>query len=245
MGHEIWLPFRVLFLAALPSALLPGAAGFTPSLDSDFTFTLPAGQKECFYQPMPLKASLEIEYQVSAGVRASLLPGAPRHGAVASHPPQKLGAGRPGGEEAGAAGEAGPLRAGAGGEAATGPGPRCGAGVRGLAGRRSLPSARVGMRPALLRSAVLITWLRSTIHTTFFKPTPCPVRRISQSSADTRSPPSLGEMLTLSLTTAFTQSDILDPLCHGAMMGIFFSSFKKMPYFARALLSSSLGCAGD
>lgn len=65
MGDKIWLPFPVVLLA---SQLLPGAAGFTPSLDSDFTFTLPAGQKECFYQPMPLKASLEIEYQVSAEV---------------------------------------------------------------------------------------------------------------------------------------------------------------------------------
>ncbi|XP_075798854.1 transmembrane emp24 domain-containing protein 5 isoform X2 [Microtus pennsylvanicus] len=67
MGGRTWLPFPVLFLAALPPALLRGAAGFKPSLDSDFTFTLPAGQKECFYQPMPLKASLEIEYQVLDG----------------------------------------------------------------------------------------------------------------------------------------------------------------------------------
>lgn len=65
MGDKTWLPFPVVLLAAL---LLPRAAGFTPSLDSDFTFTLPAGQKECFYQPMPLKASLEIEYQVSVDV---------------------------------------------------------------------------------------------------------------------------------------------------------------------------------
>lgn len=64
MGDKTWLPFPVVLLAAL---LLPRAAGFTPSLDSDFTFTLPAGQKECFYQPMPLKASLEIEYQVLDG----------------------------------------------------------------------------------------------------------------------------------------------------------------------------------
>ncbi|XP_061042290.1 transmembrane emp24 domain-containing protein 5 isoform X1 [Eubalaena glacialis] len=64
MGDKIWLPFPVVLLASL---LLPGAVGFTPSLDSDFTFTLPAGQKECFYQPMPLKASLEIEYQVLDG----------------------------------------------------------------------------------------------------------------------------------------------------------------------------------
>uniref|UniRef100_A0A2K6UVW4 Transmembrane p24 trafficking protein 5 n=1 Tax=Saimiri boliviensis boliviensis TaxID=39432 RepID=A0A2K6UVW4_SAIBB len=68
MGDRIWLSFPVLLLAALPPELLPGAAGFTPSLDSDFTFTLPAGQKECFYQPMPLKASLEIEYQVETEV---------------------------------------------------------------------------------------------------------------------------------------------------------------------------------
>ncbi|KAK2500599.1 hypothetical protein MC885_019236, partial [Smutsia gigantea] len=66
MGDKVWLPFPV-FLAALSPVLLPGATGFTPSLDSDFTFTLPAGQKECFYQPMPLKASLEIEYQVLDG----------------------------------------------------------------------------------------------------------------------------------------------------------------------------------
>lgn len=41
------------------------AAGFASSLDSDFTFTLPAGRKECFFQPMHSEASLEIEYQVS------------------------------------------------------------------------------------------------------------------------------------------------------------------------------------
>jgi protein ERP2 len=63
MGAKVWLPCLVLLLAAL----LPGAAGFAPSLDSDFTFTLPAGRKECFFQPMPFKASLEIEYQVKAG----------------------------------------------------------------------------------------------------------------------------------------------------------------------------------
>ncbi|XP_017505503.2 transmembrane emp24 domain-containing protein 5 isoform X2 [Manis javanica] len=67
MGDKVWLPFPVFLLAALSPVLLPGAACFTPSLDSDFTFTLPAGQKECFYQPMPLKASLEIEYQVLDG----------------------------------------------------------------------------------------------------------------------------------------------------------------------------------
>uniref|UniRef100_A0A8D2JK74 GOLD domain-containing protein n=1 Tax=Sciurus vulgaris TaxID=55149 RepID=A0A8D2JK74_SCIVU len=67
MGDKIWLPFPVLLLASLLLVLLPGAAGFRPSLDSDFTFTLMAGQKECFYQPLTLKTSLEIEYQVLDG----------------------------------------------------------------------------------------------------------------------------------------------------------------------------------
>ncbi|XP_036623479.1 transmembrane emp24 domain-containing protein 5 isoform X2 [Trichosurus vulpecula] len=64
---RVWLPISLL-LAAGPLALLPPAvSGFSPSLDSDFTITLPAGHKECFYQPMPLKATLEIEYQVLDG----------------------------------------------------------------------------------------------------------------------------------------------------------------------------------
>lgn len=50
-------------------ALFPGRsavlASFSQSLDSDFTFTLPAGRKECFFQTMKKDASLEIEYQVS------------------------------------------------------------------------------------------------------------------------------------------------------------------------------------
>lgn len=77
---RMWLSFPLLLLSALPAALLRGAAGFTPSLDSDFTFTLPAGRKECFYQPMPLKASLEIEYQVSTGVSWPSLGWAAPHG---------------------------------------------------------------------------------------------------------------------------------------------------------------------
>ncbi|XP_035509744.1 transmembrane emp24 domain-containing protein 5 [Morone saxatilis] len=42
-------------------------AAYSQSLDSDFTFTLPAGRKECFYQTMKKDASLEIEYQVLDG----------------------------------------------------------------------------------------------------------------------------------------------------------------------------------
>uniref|UniRef100_A0A1A8FAE2 Transmembrane emp24 protein transport domain containing 5 n=1 Tax=Nothobranchius korthausae TaxID=1143690 RepID=A0A1A8FAE2_9TELE len=42
-------------------------AAFSQAADSDFTFTLPAGRKECFYQTMKEDASLEIEYQVLDG----------------------------------------------------------------------------------------------------------------------------------------------------------------------------------
>ncbi|XP_068095890.1 transmembrane emp24 domain-containing protein 5 [Hyperolius riggenbachi] len=40
---------------------------FSQSVDSDFTFTLPAAQRECFFQPMKKDATLEIEYQVLDG----------------------------------------------------------------------------------------------------------------------------------------------------------------------------------
>jgi len=40
-------------------------SAFSQSLDSDFTFTLPPGRKECFFQGMKKDASLEIEYQVT------------------------------------------------------------------------------------------------------------------------------------------------------------------------------------
>ncbi|TNN35856.1 Transmembrane emp24 domain-containing protein 5 [Liparis tanakae] len=49
--------------AALLSDRLVVLASFSQSLDSDFTFTLPAGRKECFYQTMKRDASLELEYQ--------------------------------------------------------------------------------------------------------------------------------------------------------------------------------------
>lgn len=42
-------------------------SAFSQSLDSDFTFTLPAGRRECFFQTMKKDASLEIEYQVLDG----------------------------------------------------------------------------------------------------------------------------------------------------------------------------------
>uniref|UniRef100_A0A3Q3VYF5 GOLD domain-containing protein n=1 Tax=Mola mola TaxID=94237 RepID=A0A3Q3VYF5_MOLML len=56
--------FKLLFVYLLRFVVL---AAFSQSLDSDFTFTLPAGRKECFYQTMKKDASLEIEYQVLDG----------------------------------------------------------------------------------------------------------------------------------------------------------------------------------
>ncbi|XP_019936935.1 transmembrane emp24 domain-containing protein 5 [Paralichthys olivaceus] len=61
------------FLCVLPvlvtlfSERFVALAAFSQSLDSDFTFTLPPGRKECFYQTMRKDASLEIEYQVLDG----------------------------------------------------------------------------------------------------------------------------------------------------------------------------------
>ncbi|CAM9676977.1 transmembrane emp24 domain-containing protein 1-like [Lethenteron reissneri] len=53
----------LLLLLLLPSL----ANGFAQSLDGDFTFTLPAGRTECFYQALTTGASMEVEYQVIDG----------------------------------------------------------------------------------------------------------------------------------------------------------------------------------
>ncbi|XP_032428270.1 transmembrane emp24 domain-containing protein 5 [Xiphophorus hellerii] len=52
---------------SLVSDRLVVLASFSQATDSDFTFSLPAGRKECFYQTMKKEASLEIEYQVLDG----------------------------------------------------------------------------------------------------------------------------------------------------------------------------------
>ncbi|KAH1166035.1 transmembrane emp24 domain-containing protein 5 [Mauremys mutica] len=67
MGTASRLLLLLLLLHNLLLLLPPGAFGFAPSLDSDFTFALPAGRKECFFQPMRHGASLEVEYQVLDG----------------------------------------------------------------------------------------------------------------------------------------------------------------------------------
>ncbi|XP_060686113.1 transmembrane emp24 domain-containing protein 5 [Hemiscyllium ocellatum] len=57
----------LLLLLPLLSVLAQVSFSFPQSFDSDFTFTLPAGRKECFYQTMKKDATLEIEYQVIDG----------------------------------------------------------------------------------------------------------------------------------------------------------------------------------
>lgn len=63
---RVFLCVLSVFVSLLSDRLVVLAA-FSQSLDSDFTFTLPPGRKECFYQTMKKDASLEIEYQVLDG----------------------------------------------------------------------------------------------------------------------------------------------------------------------------------
>ncbi|XP_076009677.1 transmembrane emp24 domain-containing protein 5 [Genypterus blacodes] len=57
----------VLSVFVVLSQRFVALTAFSQSLDSDFTFTLPAGRRECFYQTMKKDASLEVEYQVLDG----------------------------------------------------------------------------------------------------------------------------------------------------------------------------------
>uniref|UniRef100_A0A671MQX8 Transmembrane p24 trafficking protein 5 n=1 Tax=Sinocyclocheilus anshuiensis TaxID=1608454 RepID=A0A671MQX8_9TELE len=64
----MWWSMEVLRVCvACLSLCVSAISAFSQSLDSDFTFTLPAGRKECFFQTMKKDASLEIEYQVLDG----------------------------------------------------------------------------------------------------------------------------------------------------------------------------------
>ncbi|XP_005994234.1 transmembrane emp24 domain-containing protein 1 [Latimeria chalumnae] len=44
-----------------------GGAAFVQPQDSEFTFLLPAGRQECFYQGTTANSSMEVEYQVIGG----------------------------------------------------------------------------------------------------------------------------------------------------------------------------------
>ncbi|XP_062969040.1 transmembrane emp24 domain-containing protein 1 isoform X3 [Cynocephalus volans] len=54
-----------LWLLLLPVGV--GGVGPPPIQDGEFTFLLPAGRKQCFYQSAPANAVLETEYQVIGG----------------------------------------------------------------------------------------------------------------------------------------------------------------------------------
>lgn len=60
-----------LALWLLLPAVGVGEAGPPPIQDGEFTFLLPAGRKQCFYQSAPANASLETEYQVRERVPGS------------------------------------------------------------------------------------------------------------------------------------------------------------------------------
>ncbi|XP_028679446.1 transmembrane emp24 domain-containing protein 1-like [Erpetoichthys calabaricus] len=64
----VWEGSAGLYMRALCVALYVAlAASFTQPRDSEFTFILPAGRIECFYQKTEKNVSMEVEYQVIAG----------------------------------------------------------------------------------------------------------------------------------------------------------------------------------
>ncbi|KAJ8001464.1 hypothetical protein DPEC_G00169770 [Dallia pectoralis] len=56
-----------VLVALVAAACLGQVRGFGQSQDSEFTFLLPAGRKECFYQTTVRNGTMEVEYQVIAG----------------------------------------------------------------------------------------------------------------------------------------------------------------------------------
>ncbi|XP_054460899.1 transmembrane emp24 domain-containing protein 1b [Anoplopoma fimbria] len=58
---------RLLVLALVLVWCSGTADGFGQNLDSEFTFLLPAGRSECFFQTALKNGTMEVEYQVIAG----------------------------------------------------------------------------------------------------------------------------------------------------------------------------------
>lgn len=54
----------LLLLGASWRGLSAPPQPFSSPQDAEFTFLLPAGRRECFYQASPSNSSMEIEYQV-------------------------------------------------------------------------------------------------------------------------------------------------------------------------------------
>uniref|UniRef100_UPI00398E8209 transmembrane emp24 domain-containing protein 1-like n=1 Tax=Pristiophorus japonicus TaxID=55135 RepID=UPI00398E8209 len=59
-GSGAWGPLLLLICSA-------AAESFTQPSDSEFTFVLPPGREECFYQSAGHNTSMELEYQVIGG----------------------------------------------------------------------------------------------------------------------------------------------------------------------------------
>ncbi|XP_058495856.1 transmembrane emp24 domain-containing protein 1b [Solea solea] len=58
---------RLFVLAVVCGLCLGSVRCFGPSQDSEFTFMLPAGRSECFFQTTIKNGSMEVEFQVIAG----------------------------------------------------------------------------------------------------------------------------------------------------------------------------------
>lgn len=63
MAAASGLPVLLALFLGAPWRLL-GAAQQPPPQDAEFTFLLPAGRRECFYQAALINGSMELEYQV-------------------------------------------------------------------------------------------------------------------------------------------------------------------------------------
>lgn len=59
---------RLFVLAVVFGWCLGSVSCFGQNLDSEFTFLLPAGRSECFFQTAAKNATMEVEYQVTVCV---------------------------------------------------------------------------------------------------------------------------------------------------------------------------------
>lgn len=64
LWHQSMKPAQLCLLAYL-TLTVELTLGLGPSKNTGFTFLLPAGSTECFYQSTAVNDSMEVEYQVS------------------------------------------------------------------------------------------------------------------------------------------------------------------------------------
>ncbi|KAK2815870.1 hypothetical protein Q5P01_026337 [Channa striata] len=67
VGSKEWSGGRPLVLALVFGCCLASVLSFRPNQDAEFTFLLPAGRSECFFQTAVKNGTMEVEYQVIAG----------------------------------------------------------------------------------------------------------------------------------------------------------------------------------